>query len=121
MLKKTGFTLIEVLIALAIISIALTALLLTTAESIKGTHMLRHKALAQLVTTQGLTQIQLNLIPLEKNQETTETLMLFGTRWFWHAQSTPTQLNTIDRLEITASLNKNGPFSHPLIGFRSTP
>ncbi len=116
--KKNGFTLIEVLIALAIISIALTALLLTTAETVKGTQRLREKTLAHLVTSQGLTLMQLDLVPLEKNQSITQKMMVFGTPWFWHATSTPTHLKTIERLEITASPHENGPFSNPLIGFR---
>jgi general secretion pathway protein I len=119
--KKNGFTLIEVLIALAIISIALTALLLTTAETVSSTHRLREKTLAHLVTTQGLTQIQLDLVPLGKNQTITQSFILFGQEWFWHAASAPTHLSTVERIEVTASPHENGPFTDPLIGFRRLP
>ncbi|MCH9757239.1 MAG: type II secretion system minor pseudopilin GspI [Gammaproteobacteria bacterium] len=121
MLKKNGFTLIEVLIALAIISIALTALLLTTAETVKGTQRLRDKTLAHLATTQGLTLIQLNLAPLDKSQTITQEITLFNKKWFWHAKATPTHLKNIERLEITASPNESGPFTDPIIGFRRLP
>jgi general secretion pathway protein I len=120
--KAQGFTLIEVLIALAIISIALTALLLTTAETIKGTHRLRDKTLAHLVATQALTLVQEDLSPLKKNQEKTEEITLFGKQWFWHAKASPTHLSTVERIEITASPHENGPFNPPpVIGFRSLP
>ena len=120
-LRKNGFTLIEVLIALAIISIALTALLLTTAETVKGTQRLRDKTLAHLVTTQALTLIQLDLAPLEKNQAITQEMTLFGQRWFCRAKATATHLKSIERLEITASPLLNGPFTESLIGFRRLP
>jgi general secretion pathway protein I len=117
MLKKKGFTLIEVLIALAIISIALTALLRTTAETVKSTHYLRQKTLARFVTTQGLTLVQLDLVPLKNNQTTTQAIKLFDTQWFWQAHKTPTDLKQVDRIEVTASMHENGPFTEPLIGF----
>ncbi|MCH9717759.1 MAG: type II secretion system minor pseudopilin GspI [Gammaproteobacteria bacterium] len=121
-IKAQGFTLIEVLIALAIISIALTALLLTTSETIKGTHRLRDQALAHLVATQALTLIQADLSSLPKNQDKTEHIALFGKQWFWHAKASPTHLSTVERIEITASPHENGPFNtSPVIGFRSIP
>ncbi len=121
MLKKNGFTLIEVLIALAIMSIALTALLLTTAETVKGTQRLRDKTLAHITTMQALTLIQLDLAPLEKNQEITQQITLFGHPWFWHAKATATALKSVERIEITASPHENGPFTDPLVGFRRLP
>ncbi|MDX2347036.1 MAG: type II secretion system minor pseudopilin GspI [Legionella sp.] len=119
--QKNGFTLIEVLIALAIISIALTALLLTTAETVRSTHRLRQKTLAHLVTTQGLTEIQLGLVPLEQYQSITQPITLFNQQWFWHAKSTPTKFNQVERITVTASVKQNGPFTEPLIGFRRLP
>ncbi len=116
-----GFTLIEVLIALAIISIALTALLLTTAETVRGTQRLHDKTIAHLVTTQGLTQVQLDLIPLGKNQSITQSFILFDQEWFWHAESTPTPLSSVECIKVTASPKKNGPFTEPLVGFRRLP
>ncbi len=116
--ETKGFTLIEVLIALAIISIALTALLLTTAETVRSTERLRQKTLAYLTATQALTLIQLELAPLEKKQEITQQITLFGTPWFWHAKASPTSIKTIERIEVTTSPNENGPFTTPVTGFR---
>ena len=119
MLKKNGFgfTLIEVLVALAIMSIALTALLKITADTVKNTHRLRQKNLARLITTQGLTEIKLGLVPLETYENTTQSIMLFGKQWFWHAEKTPSELNQVDRITVTASEYQNGPFLEPFIGF----
>ncbi|MDF1678654.1 MAG: type II secretion system minor pseudopilin GspI [Legionellaceae bacterium] len=116
-----GFTLIEVLLALAIISIALTALLLTTAETVRGTQRLRDKTLAYIVTDQALTLIQLNLAPLEKQQSITQEMTLFNQRWFWRATAYPTPLKTVERIEVTASTKPDGPFTSPLTGFRRLP
>ena len=114
----SGFTLIEVLIALVIIAIALTALLMTTTASIQNTQRLNEKIRAHLVTTQALRQIQLNLIPVTQNQSITESFELFEKTWFWRATVTPTHLSTVEQIEVTTSRNKNGPFSEPHLGFR---
>ncbi len=116
--RVCGFTLIEVLLALAIISIALTALLLTTAETVRGTQRLREKTLAYLVTDQALTLIQLNLAPLEKQQTITQEMTLLNQHWFWRATAYPTPLKTVERIKVTASSSPDGPFSDPLTGFR---
>lgn len=121
MKNKQGFTLLEVLIALAIMSIAITALLLATAENIRSTEHLKHRMLARLVANDALAQIQLNLIPLKANQEIRENLTLFNTPWFWRAKAAPTPEPGVERLTITVSKHEKGPFTDPLLGFRRKP
>jgi general secretion pathway protein I len=119
--QTSGFTLIEVLLALSVIAIALTALLLATSQSIKGTAQLQNKMLGHLVTTQALARLQLNLTPLGKNQETTESMVLFGTTWSWHAKATSTNTQGLEQIEITANPAKNNTPTDTLTSFRYTP
>jgi len=112
-----GFTLLEVLLALAVISIALTALLLVMSQSIQGTEHVKNKTLSHLVAMQGLAMVQLKLTPLAAGRETTSKLNVLGKTWFWHAKSSSASLPNMQRVEITVSQHQSGPFTDPLIGF----
>ncbi|MDF1683372.1 MAG: type II secretion system minor pseudopilin GspI [Legionellaceae bacterium] len=112
-----AFTLLEVLIALAIISIALTALLLVMSQSIQGTERVKNKTLSHLVAMQGLAMVQLKLTPVQKTQTKTEKLIIFGNTWFWQAKSSATSLPNMQRIEITVSQHASGPFTDPLVGY----
>jgi len=115
-----AFTLLEVLIALAIISIALTALLLVMSQSIRGTEHVKNKTLAHLVVMQGLSMIQLKLVPVHASEKSTEKIQIFGKTWFWHANRSNTSLPNMQRIEITVSQHESGPFTDPFIGFAGT-
>lgn len=115
--RNHAFTLLEVLIALAILSIALTALLLVMSQSIQGTERVKNKTLSHLVAMQGLAMVQLKLTPIQQTQTKTEKIMIFGNTWFWQAKRSATSLKNIQRIEITVSQHESGPFVDPLIGF----
>jgi len=60
--NKAGFTLIEVLVALAIISIALTAILKITSQTIKNTFYLQEKTIALWVAENTINEIRAGII-----------------------------------------------------------
>lgn len=86
MLKKVcGLTLIEVLIALAIIGISLTAVIKAASQNIRSTDYLRNKTIALWVAQNVMSEAQLTLIDLSgpSGREKEETVL--GKDWFWHA------------------------------------
>ena len=120
-LKKNGFTLIEVLIALAIVSIALTALLRATAQTVALTARIKEKSIAHWVAMNAVTGIQLGLVDIHPNQEVTEVTKMFGSSWYWRAKLTSTPIASTQYIQISVSQNTNGPFHDPLLAFRYTP
>jgi general secretion pathway protein I len=116
--KIKGFTLIEVLLALAIIAIAFTALLKASAENISNTHRIKQKTLTHWVALQGVRMIQLGLIPVHLNQEVTHTTTILGQRWYWRAKIIPTSIKNVQQINITSSTNQSGPFGDLLIAYR---
>ncbi|MFT5335623.1 MAG: general secretion pathway protein I, partial [Halioglobus sp.] len=54
-----GFTLIEVMVALAVVAVALPALMLTLNQQIDGTAYIRDKSLANIVAANKLEEIRL--------------------------------------------------------------
>lgn len=99
--NKKGFTLIEVLIALAILSIALTAIIQSTSQIIRDHLYLQNKTIAMWVASDVMNQIQTGLIkpPLEPDYLQSTTTLL-GTLWTWHAFLRPTPNEHIQEIHV---------------------
>lgn len=116
--NQGGFTLIEVLLALAIIAIAFTALLQATSTNIVGMRRLTEKTIAHWTAVQGIKMIQLGLISPTVQEKSTQVTTLFGQKTYWRAQIVPTAFHAVDQITITVSQKQTGPFINPLIGYR---
>ncbi len=79
-----GFTLLEVLIALAILAISLTALIKSQGQNIRDTLYLKDKVLADNVAIEALHLVQIQAITPRGGDISEETLM-GGKKWFWKA------------------------------------
>ncbi|KTD30646.1 MULTISPECIES: GspI family T2SS minor pseudopilin variant LspI [Legionella] len=114
--KQQGFTLIEVLLALSVIAIALTALFKATAQNVSHTQRIKEKAISHWVAMQGVSMIQLGLLQLG-NQEITQVTSMLGQRWYWRARTDSTPIKSVHQITITVSRNQAGPFQDPLVAF----
>jgi len=121
MRKTGGFTLIEVLLALAVIAIALTALLKATSQNVAFTQRIKEKSISHWVAMQGIAMVQLRLIQITPNQDVSKATTMLGERWYWRAKVTPTTIKTMQQITITVSKNQSGPFTDTLIGYRRFP
>lgn len=118
--KQAGFTLIEVLLALSIIAIALTALLKASAQNVSNTQRIKEKTISHWIAMQGVSMIQLGLLNVNPSQDLTQITTMLGQRWYWRAKVSQTPLKSMQQITITVSKNQAGPFSDPLIAFRSS-
>lgn len=116
--SKSGFTLIEVLLALSVIAISLTALLKTSAQNITNTNRIKDKTISHWVAMQGVAMVQLGLVQPSPLQEITQLTTLFGQRWYWRLSATPTDIKSVFKITIKTSKKQAGPFTDPLIAFR---
>src|SRR5437870_12834725 len=107
-MKNKGFTLIEVLIALAILSIALTAIIKSTSQNMKDTHHLQQKTIASWVGTQviNLTRVKQLKLPQEPDELSEETDML-GQKWLWKAKRVPTPNPKIQEIKVSVFHKKD--------------
>lgn len=119
--SKSGFTLIEVLLALAIIAIALTALLKATSQNTVFTQRIKEKSLGEWVAMQGVASIQSGVVVITPNQENTQKMIMGGQTWYWRALITPTAIKKMQQISIKVSQRRDGGFSAPLIAFRYVP
>jgi len=98
--RQRGFTLVEVLVALAVLAIALTAVMRTMAQAIDATATLRERHVALWVAQNRLAEHQMRRdwpAPDTRDGDTE----LGGGKWFWREQVSTTPESTIRRIEIT--------------------
>ena len=121
MFKSKGFTLIEVLLALSVIAIALTALIKATAQTVAGMSHIKDKSISHWVAMQGVSMIQLGLLNVSGSQGVSQVTNMLGQRWYWRAELQPTAINHMQQINITVSKNQSGPFGDLLIAFKHQP
>ncbi|HFD7914647.1 TPA: GspI family T2SS minor pseudopilin variant LspI [Legionella pneumophila] len=125
MMPKTklvsGFTLIEVLLALTVIAIALTALLKATAQNTDNTHRIKEKTISHWIAMQGVAMIQLNLLRTSQSQESTQATTMLGQKWYWRAKISPTPIKRMQQITISVSSKQAGLFREELVAFRYLP
>ena len=97
-----GFTLVEVMVALAVVAVALPALLVALSQQVDATAYLRDKSMAQLVAANKLVEIRiLSRVrqSLLKGRDSGVTEM--GDReWYWWIESKATEVPEFQRLQI---------------------
>lgn len=107
--RTRGFTLVEVMVALAIVALALPALLFALHQQVDGTGYLRDKSLAQIVANNKL--VELRLLAAARGElfqgADSGREELAGREWFWRVESTPTQVQGFFRIEISVSSSED--------------
>lgn len=102
---SSGFTLVEVLVAVAIVALAVTGILIAMMRQIDGTAYLRDKMFASYVAQN---QMELALLTnAYANQLPTDTLSgseeMAGRTWYWRAQPKAAEQPGVSQLIITVS------------------
>lgn len=84
--SETGLTLIEVLIALAILSIALTAIIQSASQNIKNTLYLQNRTIATWIGTDTINNIRAGIIKLpDEPDHVTKEDHTLGQNWLTEA------------------------------------
>lgn len=110
-----GFTLVEVMVALAVVAIALPALLLALSQQVDATAYLRDKSLARMVAANKLVELRIlsrasqGLPSGERSGVTT----MAGREWYWWLNSKPTVSDNLLQFEIDVAATE-APEEAPL-------
>lgn len=104
-MKQRGFTLIEVLFALAIFATAGLAVMRTVTEHIRAVTMLEDMTFASYVASNQLTLLQLETAwpPPEQQQGEVE---LGNRQWRWQQRVTAVEDNDLRQVEVQVSLDE---------------
>lgn len=96
-----GLTLIEVLIALAIIGIALTAIIKASSQTIRGTTYLQQKMIALWEAEQVMNAARIGVLSLPKAPDYLErSTQILGETWYYRADQRPTRNARIKQLTV---------------------
>lgn len=95
-----GFTLIEVLVALAIVAIGMAAVLGAVGSSADTATYLREKTLAEWIALNQVASARLQAQPPAKGSSDGE-LDYAGRHWHWHQEVTDGDLPGILRVDVT--------------------
>jgi len=107
---KQGFTLLEVLVALAILAIALAAAMKVSIENAENASYLRDKTLAHWVAMNVLTDIQVRGEGQKKG-----SAMMAEREWYWTVKVSETVDDELRRLDVQVYENESAVVS--LVGF----
>lgn len=106
--QSRGFTLVEVMVALAIVALALPALMFALQQQVDATGYLRDKSMAHAVAANKLSEVRILAVArgdLLKGLESGITTM--GKRdWYWWMESKLTEVPLFYRLQIDVALDE---------------
>ena len=99
MKRASGFTLLEVLVALAIFAMVAASVLTATARSLQTASRLEDKTLAMWIADNQLTELQLAQSPVADGRAQGE-LMFAGRRWQWQSEVRATSEPALRRVTL---------------------
>ena len=108
-----GFTLVEVMVALAVVAVALPALLLTLSQQLDGLRYLEDRTHAQWVAANRLAELRL-VAGAKGSLQTgrvSGTEELAGRSWYWWSEGVETEVPGFFRYEIVVSDQEDGEAS----------
>ncbi|MGM0593466.1 MAG: type II secretion system minor pseudopilin GspI [Pseudomonadota bacterium] len=115
---QRGFTLMEVLVALAVVAVALAALLKSVGGNASNAAYLRDKSFAHWVAMNVVAERQLQL-ESEGNKRDSGEAEMGQRRWYWQTELLETFDDAIWRLEVEVYSEEGGegsPVAH-LVAF----
>jgi general secretion pathway protein I len=97
--RPGGFTLVEVLVALIIVAMGLSALMIAVSSTARSSGALRDKTLAQWMALNRLTEVRLNLVKFGQNTDTGEVNFANRT-WHYDTRYYDTSIATMKRVVV---------------------
>lgn len=95
-----GFTLIEVLAALVIVSLGMMAVIQAVSQTASNSSYLRDKTIAHWVAMNRLTEVRLEQ-GAPKVDKTSDDVEMAGREWRWTMEVTQTPVETMRRIDIS--------------------
>jgi general secretion pathway protein I len=99
--SQRGLTLIEVLIALAIVGIAMTAIIKAVSENIRATNYLQNKTMAMWTAQYVINAAQTGVIKLQEAENHKESIDMLNKTLYWQASEEETANRRIKKIDVS--------------------
>tara|TARA_R110001592_G_scaffold363371_1_gene685611 strand:- start:227468 stop:227926 length:459 start_codon:yes stop_codon:yes gene_type:complete len=105
---QAGFTLVEVMVALAVVAVALPALLVTLYQHVDATGYLRDKSIAQMVASNKFEELRILSTAGQSLLQGKDSGMasMADRDWYWWLESQPTEANNFYRIQIDITVDE---------------
>ena len=95
-----GFTLIEVVVALAILGIGMLAVFKTIGDTVNNVEVLRDRSFAEWIADNRITEIRLSG-EMPSVEETAGEVEFAGRQWHWVTTVSQTQVRGLRRIDVS--------------------
>ncbi len=95
-----GFTLVEVVVALAIVAVGMLAVFKTIGDTVNNVSYLRDRTLAAWIADNRITEIRLSG-QMPSVDETAGDLEYAGRQWHWITKVSQTQVEGLRRIDVS--------------------
>lgn len=118
--KASGFTLMEILVAVAVVAIALTAIIAEVSRDLHNSLVLRNRTLAQWVAMNKITEWQIDNNWPAPGEQHGETEMARQT-WYWRISVSATDDQNVRRLDVSVADKSGGDDLVTLLAYKGRP
>ncbi|NBV29277.1 prepilin-type N-terminal cleavage/methylation domain-containing protein, partial [bacterium] len=109
---QSGFTLIEIMVALVVISIGLGALLVATSQNIRVYQQLETNIAESWVTMQNVNLVRLGMQPLLVNQPKFTVTQIKHFKIHARVEKIPTRISMLNQIIISTRANSQGKYQN---------
>ncbi|MBL8250689.1 MAG: type II secretion system minor pseudopilin GspI [Candidatus Competibacter sp.] len=121
MKRAAGFTLLEVLVALAVLAITMGAIISIATQSVNTFGYLRDQTFAGWVALNKINELSLDSEPWPQEGGRRGNAELANRSWFWETRFRKTADPDLTELEITVRAHEGGPALSAHSAFRARP
>jgi general secretion pathway protein I len=105
-IKPRGFTLMEVLVALLIVSLGMLGVIQAVSQAASNTSYLRDKTIAHWVAMNRITELRLQSQPPQLG-ESSGSVEMSGREWRWSTVVERTAIDTMSKIDVSVALKED--------------
>lgn len=110
--KQHGFTLIEVMVALLVLSIGLGAILVATSQNIRTYQSLQSSFIHNWIEIQASNLLNMHMLDVEPTRPYNAVTTIKGIRCYWKVELKPTAINDVYKAIISTKVSDQNHWQH---------